>query len=100
MLLKLKIITINPKILKIKLYYIIRFCSIFKLKYKKKQIILFKKKIALLRSPHIHKKTWQNYMYKFNQASIQILMNKKKFIKLCILLKIISANSIIKFKLK
>jgi|688.fasta_scaffold02062_26 ribosomal protein S10 len=97
--LKIKLITPNSKILKLKLYFIIKFCFIFNLKFKEKIYYNKKKKTALLRSPHIHKKTWQNYFYKFCQKSISVFIDPRKIIKMFILLKILSANTIIKIKI-
>ncbi len=97
---EIKIITSNLKLIKLKLFFLIKFFKLYKLKYTIKSLKTFKKRISLLRSPHIHKKTWQNYIIKYFYNNLIIFINNNIIIKLFILLKVLVANCIIKLKIK
>lgn len=62
--LKITIEAPNYKILQSKKYIISCFCNIFNLEYIYLSLPSKNKKLALLRSPHIHKKTWRTYIEK------------------------------------
>ena len=60
---QINIITTNFNILQTKRYVLTQFCNIYELNYNFK-FLPVKKKITLLKSPHIHKKTWRTYIIK------------------------------------
>jgi hypothetical protein len=61
---QINIITTNFNILQTKRYVLTQFCNIYELNYNFKFLPVKKKKITLLKSPHIHKKTWRTYIIK------------------------------------
>jgi ribosomal protein S10 len=95
----IKIETTHLEILRSKIYFINKFCNIYNIIFtnytNKKKICKF----SLLKSPHIHKKTWRKY----NKRSYIIhykltIYNNKYLIYLYILLKTLTANSRISCK--
>lgn len=95
----IKIETTHIQILKTKIFFLERFFKIFNINFKKFIKKLTKKKIDLLKSPHIHKNTWRKYRfitytihYSFNETNV------KNIIRLNTLLKILSINSRIAIK--
>lgn len=93
---KLKISSPNYKLLLSKLMFIYSFCKIYKIHYIQKNLKKFQRRYTILRSPHIHKKTWQNYLIKYNFRCVQVYVPNNKLINFFILLKILSFNVQIK----
>lgn len=98
---KLIIEATHIKTLKSKKHFLIQFCKIFNLKFKIIPLATKKTKIALLRSPHIHKKTWRKYILKIVKFKFEIYFpTKSLFAKYLIrfntLIKILSINCKIK----
>ncbi len=98
---KIIIESTNSKILKSKKHFLIQFCKIFFLNYIHMPLPTKKKKIALLRSPHIHKKTWRTYILKTVKFKFEIYFPtierfSKAVVKFNTLIKILSINCRIK----
>lgn len=95
----LKIETTHLQILNSKIYFINKFCNIFNIKftnYRNKNKIY---KFSLLKSPHIHKKTWRKYNKRYFIIHYKLNINNNKYlIYLYILLKLLSSNSKISCK--
>lgn len=95
----IKIETTHLEILSSKIYCFDKFCYIFGIEFtkfinKKKNL-----KFSLLKSPHIHKKTWRKYNRKFYILHYKLnIPNSKYLIYLNSLIKISSINSRISCK--
>jgi ribosomal protein S10 len=97
---QIQIKTTNIKILKNKKQMLNIFCNIFQLKHNYIPLPSKKKKITLLRSPHIHKKTWKTYIIKTLKLQYTLYIDsyynnfesKNKLVKLNSLLKLLSTN--------
>jgi hypothetical protein len=101
MIINLKIETTHLQILESKIFFLNKFCAIFNIFYIKFFNKNKNKKITLLKSPHIHKNTWRTYLLKNYNINYKIKIIQKNHLKnLYILLKILSANSKIKLKIK
>ena len=91
--------TTNDKIIIFSYYLIKNFCKIFKLNltgHKSKRKL---HKFSLLKSPHIHKKTWRRYtLISYTSNLIINNLNINTYNKLLILCNILSKNSTIKLK--
>jgi len=96
--LELKIETTNYKILQSKHYILSKFFNIYKIKNKHYILPRNRKRFALLRSPHIHKKTWKTYYLETYASKYTIIINKQILIKLYKLLVVFSAHSKFYFK--
>ena len=102
--LTLVINTTKLEILKSKIYFLHKFCKIYSLNFNFKILPHTKKKITLLRSPHIHKKTWKTYLIRTIKFNFCILIpnnSERNFYisKLKHLLNVISTNCNINIKL-
>lgn len=98
---KIIIESTNSKILKSKKHFLTQFCKIFNLNFIVLPLPTKIKKIALLRSPHIHKKTWRTYNFKTVKFKFEIYFPTKTIfaksvIKFNTLIKILSVNCRIK----
>jgi len=98
---KITIEATHLKTLKSKQHFLIQFCKIFNLNFKVIPLATKNKKIALLRSPHIHKKTWRTYIFKIVKLKFEIYFPTKTIfaksvIRFNTLIKILSINCRIK----
>ena len=95
---EIQIKTTQYKLLESKLMHLNEFCAIHKIENNFKILPKKKKRITLLRSPHIHKKTWKTYFIKTMQIKYYISYTvdaptSNILSRLQTLLKIISPNS-------
>ena len=77
MIINLKIETTHIEILESKIFFLTKFFAIFNLDYKKFYNKNKHKKLALLKSPHIHKNTWRTYLQKNYNINYKIKINNK-----------------------
>lgn len=79
-------------------YFIYKFCNIYNINFTIKNCKKTNNKISLLKSPHIHKKTWRSYKkINYNYYIIFKNLNLNLIKKLNLLIKILNNNSYLKF---
>lgn len=86
--------TPHKKILITKKYLINVFCRIYNIQKKFGNRPIYRKYFSLLKSPHIHKKTWRKYLKQTHMlACLFDIPNIKHYYKLYLLLQKLSTNS-------
>lgn len=98
---KIKMETTNYIIIKSKQYILNKFFNIYNINYSSSYYLPVKKrKISLLRSPHIHKKTWKTYLSTTYGFKYTVILSSTDFSRLNILLKTLSVHSFFSFTFK
>lgn len=96
---EIKIESTSFSILKTKEYLLQNFCNIYNINYSSFYLPNKVKKITLLRSPHIHKKTWRTYIIKKYICKYTLCINNKEYIfKLHTLFKSLNTHSKLSLK--
>jgi ribosomal protein S10 len=79
-------------------YFITQFCTLYNIQFHIQNCKKTYNKFSLLKSPHIHKKTWRAYKkINFNYYIILKNLNFNFIKKLNFLIKILNNNSYLKF---
>nr|BDB10224.1 ribosomal protein S10 [Actinophrys sol] len=77
---QIKIESTDFAILQTKEYTLQHFCNIYNINYFLFYLPTKKKKITLLRSPHIHKKSWKTYIQKTFICKYTLYISDKEYI--------------------
>lgn len=94
---KLTLKSNNKKILNTQKLILLELFTITQTCYTLKANQINKKKISLLKSPHIHKYTWRTYLFKTYNLTFTFFTYKISFLrKLNLILRILNKNSQIK----